>query len=258
MDYDDLVIDPYTSFFVQAANTSMTFDTQGKSLARSSVATKSADELNLAVVGSSYSDLTRIRIDDNASLDYRIGEDAVKMFSPVTGVPQLYSKIGNYPIAVNALPRSVNVVDLILKTPVTGSYKLVLNKPELVKSYASVTLIDNVTGMQQDLIKNREYTFTTTITSALNRFKIILSNSVTATGDDLSTAKNLIAFSDEGKVFINGIQNISTVKAYNLSGYLIAEYHGVENLQPFYLNYKGLVILHVVDGNKTYNVKINL
>ena len=257
MSGDNVVLNPYTSFFLQATTNTVDFNISGKALIRSQVAVNTFDEINLQLNGPSYSDKTRLRFDDNASTDYIIGQDAVKMFSPVTGVPQIYSKIGSYPVAVNTLPRNINTVDLTIKTPVTGSYSITLNNSELAKSYSVIKLIDNLTGKQQDLLTDNTYNFTSSSTTASTRFKVVLTGN-SNTGIDNISDNRITVYSIQNKTFIEGIENQADINVYDTTGKLISTFNNITNKQAIEINYNGMVVLRICEGNRIYNVKTNL
>ncbi|MDD3079731.1 MAG: Ig-like domain-containing protein [Paludibacter sp.] len=255
---DNLIIDPYTSFFMQATSTTMDFSVSGKALVRSLVTNPSYDDVSFNLEGNGYSDKTRFRLDDSNSLEYVIGEDAVKMFSPVTGVPQIYTKIGNYPIAVNAVPRSITAFDVTVKTTVPGKYKLSLLNPENVKTYSNVTLIDNVTGEQQNMLLDGTYEFTTTSSAAKERFKVIVSGDVATNQYDTKEQK-VILYKSNGKMVVSGlVNNTANLKVYDATGRFIQMISNVADKQELSVTNKGMTIITLETVDKKYDFKINL
>lgn len=253
---DEYVINPYYSFFMQASNTSIDFSTSGRLAVKSKVSNPEYDEINLILKNATYFDKTRIRLERDASTGYVIGSDAVKMFSDVSAVPQIYSQIGNYPIAYNTLPTTINSVDLTAKIGVRGNYSIKLSYANRAPGYSKIILVDNLLNKQQDLLVDSVYNFYSEVSTA-KRFKVLLTNSIT-TDVSNETVGNIYASVSNHNVRVNGLDESATVYAFTLTGELISIQKDIVNDKPFKLNYEGVVILKIYQKQSTVSLKLNL
>ena len=91
-----------------------------------------------------------------------------------------------------------------------GTYTLSFNAEEI--SFAYLHLIDNMTGVETDLLANPSYTFEAKSTDYANRFKLVFA---TGNADD-----NDFAFFSNGSFVINNEGN-ATVQVIDVTGRII-------------------------------------
>ena len=115
-------ISPFGAYFMQASGSSLSFASAGRALKNKSVYQVNADILNLSLSNDQYTDKTYVCLEEGASSEYVINSDAAKFFSLNPDVPQLYTKINNFEVAVNSLPTTAETIDLYVKIGISGNY----------------------------------------------------------------------------------------------------------------------------------------
>ena len=123
------------------------------------------------------------------------------------------------------------------KAESNGNYTLSLNAQEV--SFAYLHLIDNMTGLDQDMLSNPSYTFDARTTDYANRFKLVF-----ATGN----ATDEFAFFSNGSFVINNEGN-AIVQVIDVNGRIISSesINGCANV-----NVKaaaGVYMIRLVNGN---------
>lgn len=258
---EQLNIQPFSAFFLQAPSTSIGFNNlvvgQGRKV--SSVSNKevsNVDEvyLNLSNGNSLYDDLTRIRLQEGASADYVIGTDAAKMFGMDPNVSYIYSTINGYGIAINTLPATTSNVELQTKFAATGNYTISILNTDKISNYSAVILYDKVLGKNVDLLSVGSYTFSSSLAGTTNRFTVKLSPKIT-TGISQSENGKITVSSVGNNVTVAGLSSVANITVYDTAG-KIAFKGLVENNQSIRLNNKGLYIFEISDNNIRENIKV--
>ncbi|MDD3079195.1 MAG: fibronectin type III domain-containing protein [Paludibacter sp.] len=257
MSDESYVVSPYQSFFLQAQSTSFNFVNAGRVMKAKAVSKWNAfDEFSILFSNSSYSDITRIRLEDGASKQYIIGEDAAKFLSSNESVPQIYSGINGFPAAVNTLPANTDSLDLSTKVGKAGEYTITLElNSGNPNSYQSVILIDKVTGKRVDLLKD-SYTFTENTTGTSSRFRVVfVSGGVSSV--ETNRANNIYVTVSNGKAVVKGLTDVADVSVSDVTGKQINQYRHLSNGESIDLPFKGIYILNfksVADGDAVVKV----
>ncbi|MFZ4582512.1 MAG: fibronectin type III domain-containing protein, partial [Paludibacter sp.] len=135
---ETLIVPPFRSFFLQALSSSISFGNIGKRLnaptAKETQAEVDDIYLKLSNGNSIYDDETRIRLQDGASSDYVIGQDAAKMFGMDSNVSYIYSTINGFGAAINTLPRTISSVELQTRFAAIGNYSISINNTDKVNN----------------------------------------------------------------------------------------------------------------------------
>lgn len=253
---ETLIVPPFRSFFLQAQSATMSFGNSGKRVnapANKEVQAEVDDIcLQLSNGNSQYDDETRIRLQDGASTDYVIGQDAAKMFGTDANVSYIYSTINGFGAAINTLPRTITNVELQTKFAATGNYSISMNNTDKVTNYAAVILFDKVTGKSTDLLSTGSYSYTTTATGTTNRFKLSLAPKLT-TGMAVSNDGKIQITSMLNGAVISGLSANTAVNVFDTSGKSV--FAGiVANGQCIKLN-KGLYVFDITTTDKTIQIK---
>ena len=158
-------------------------------------------------------------------------ENSSKIYMPVEGkdyaIATAESNMGEMPVS--------------FKAENNGSYTLSFTAEEV--SFAYLHLIDNMTGIETDLLANPSYSFEARTTDYANRFKLVF-----ATGN----ADDDFAFFSNGNFVINN-EGIATVQVIDVNGRIISSesINGCANV-----NVKaaaGVYMIRLVNGS---NVKV--
>ncbi len=253
---EGLDVKPFTSFFLQATSASQSFADGGRKVSALTAKETQAEVddiyLNLSNGNSVYDDVTRIRLQDGASPDYVIGQDAAKMFGMDANVSYLYSTINGFGAAINTLPRSISSVELQTRFAATGNYSISISNTDKVNNYAAVILYDKVTGRSTDLLSTGSYAYTTSTTGTTNRFSVQFAPKIT-TGVSVSTDGKIQISSTANAAIINGLSANAQLAVYDTSGKSV--FVGtISNGQAVSLN-KGLYIFEITTLDKTTRIK---
>jgi hypothetical protein len=250
---DTYQIDPFSSFFMQAGGTNLTFANAGRALkAPSAVNVADYSEIDLSLQNSSFSDRTQIRFSPTAMYNYELNVDAAKLLSLNNAVPQLWSKAQTFDVAINALPATATEVPLGIRIGTAGDYTIKLNN---VTQNQTVILVDNTNGNRINLNEQSSYSFNTSNTGTItDRFKIVTVPDVsTIMSETNNTAIKLNSL--KGGFTITGLTGNATVKMIDMTGKTTAIYNNVENNSFYKSNYKGAVIYNVTDNLNNYKIK---
>lgn len=178
---DEYVLRPNEAFFVQCPvnTTQIKFSKDGRkhSFASSSNSSRSQAKkpqstnraiFNFILSNDSYSDRTRLVLNETASCDYEIERDASKFMSSNHSVPQIYIIDNGVKYAINERPLGTGEYALGVHIGKDGHYNITLNSnnPEY-----EVVLIDNQTNNVANL-NSETYSFDSEPQTADNRFTI--------------------------------------------------------------------------------------
>lgn len=228
---DEYILRPNEAFFIQCpvSTKEIRFSKDGRTHNYSSssnppielraniASSNNRSILNFVLSTETYSDRTRLVINDAASSDYEIERDASKFMSINTDVPQIYIVDNGINYAINERPLGTGEYALGFKGGQEGSYKISLNA---VNSDYDVMLIDKETGETVDLTQNG-YTFQSSKKSDNNRFVVRISSKESMTSvDSIETETSYII--DGNRLIVNGTTSIYLV---SLDGKVI--YNGV-------------------------------
>lgn len=227
---DEYVLRPNEAFFVQCpvSTKEIRFSKDGRThdyisssnsvRSRANVSySNNRSILNFVLSTETYSDRTRLVINDAASSDYEIERDASKFMSINANVPQIYIVDNGINYAINERPLGTGEYVLGVKGGQEGSYKISLNT---VNSDYDVTLVDKETGETVDLTQNG-YTFNSSKKSDNNRFVVRIGSKGSMTSVD--SIETETAYIIEGnRLVVNGATSICLV---SLDGKII--YNGI-------------------------------
>jgi hypothetical protein len=257
---DTHTVPPFSAFFSQAhgVTNKMNYKANGRKL-RNVALPSSFEQISLLIqdnVEATYTDKTRIRIQEGRTINYELGHDAMKMTSLNTQVPQIYTRTKatdnvTYSYAVNALPTSTTIVDLVVTTGKAGSYTVSLENIDDAPGYSSIILV--VGTREFDLLEG-SYTFSTSRAQTMNwKVKLVqgVVTQVAQTADngiDVATINN--------KVYINGLESEATVSVYNVSGKLVQTISNVQNNQALTINNAGVSVLTITTATQQAQAKV--
>ncbi len=236
-DGDDLItasgaIAPTQGLFVQAAEdeNAITFTTTAPSKGR---------ELNLSVsrARGAVIDNARIRFGEGHGLEkLQLNPNHSKLYIPQDGKD--YAVVNTE--AQGELPFS-------FKAEKSGIYTISVNLENMDVDY--LHLIDNMTGVDIDLLINPSYTFEAKTTDHESRFKLVFAASNGAANDDDAT----FAFISDGNIIVN---DMGTLQVIDITGRIITNVEtpnydvSTTNMTP------GVYVLRLINGNDVKTQKI--
>jgi hypothetical protein len=231
-------IPPTQGFFVQATGAgafSVTDANRVHDLGGSYYKEEVTDLLILQASNNEQSDVLYVRFMDGATpvID---NYDFQKMFSTANGLPQIYTKVGEDMLAVNALPET-KAVPMGFTSETSGTYTI-----EAVETseFANVVLEDLANGIETDLL-NGSYTFEYT-TGAEHGFVIHF----TPLGTPELAANNINIWAADHNIYVQAPATTGDIVVYNLMGQEVVK----TNIEA------GLNVIPMTDVNTYYIVKV--
>ncbi len=251
MSGDNYVVSPFGAFFLQdhAATDVVEYAAAGKTL-KKVAAGSTFEEIPLTVSNDTYTDKTRIRLQAGSTTDYELGNDAIKMMSLKSVVPQIYTVTGGTNYSVNSLPSTTNTVNLVVTTGVAGTYTISLSDIASASDYTSILLVD---GNKQTNLLDGNYTFITN-GSLTKSMQLELGISYTAINEVSDTNSKVSCSGD--KVTLSGLEGTANVQVYDVTGRLLQSFKTIENNQTVTLANKGVNLLEIVTTTGTTNIKV--
>jgi hypothetical protein len=229
---DEYYLSPYEAFFLQ--NTNLTDDfalffDKTKAMtkkqrderinAKKQMPIKKSEEsvserslINLIISDGAYTDLTRVVINPNASMNYELGVDAAKFLS-TEKVPQLFSYDATHAMcAINERPMDNGTVQLGIQLPKAGTYSI-----SAARMDTTFYLFDRQENITHDF-QQGDYYFDAKSGLDEQRFELVRSPKHVTT-DLENTTNTTITPTSEGLV----IDGNGYIQIYSMTGVLMAE-----------------------------------
>jgi len=242
---------PFTAFFLQAygASEAVTFSSEGRLVKAAAV--KDFLEIGLVVKNAKYSDKTRIRLQDGASLGYELGKDAVKFFSSKAGVPQIACKQAGLDLSVNSVPANTRQVEVTVNITEDGMYTISLDGAG--EGCQQVILVDGET--ETDLLAD-DYSFAGTAGSTKSMSVLLVSEGTTAVGT--AEGGSILIQTIGNKAYISGLEGAATVNVYDVAGKLAQRFTGVNNGDALTLKNAGVAVIEVKTVAQIAKAKVSV
>lgn len=205
-------------------------------------------------------DRTEVKLQDETSAGFVIGEDAVKMWGGLNSkTNEMATVCDNRSLSVNVLPGKQVEIPLYLKLSSTGKFRIAA-----IKSYGyglndKAELLDKQTGQRWNLLDGNGYEFDVkTAADAKSRFVLVLNV------DDETTGIGQAAVSEKPTVSVNG----NTCRIDGLTDKSVIEIFDTAGRRRVYTTTSasssshqltsGTYIVRVRTSNKDYTNKINV
>nr|MBP6284293.1 hypothetical protein [Paludibacteraceae bacterium] len=260
MAHDDFVVPSYATFFVQAHGNeqSLVFEENGRNVRALSVPER-FEQLSLTIQDNSnneFSDVTRIRLQEGRTTEFELGKDAVKMISSNALVPQIYTQSRNaanssYSYAVNSLPITTTLVDLVVTTGKAGSYTISLENIDDAPIYSSIILV--IGTKEYDLLEGT-YTFSTTKAQTMNWKLKLVQGVPTQIVQNETTALSIDKVANQ--IVVSGVEGAATVQVYTVDGKCVQTIENVQNKQALFIDHVGVSLLTVTTDTQQAKVKV--
>jgi len=179
-------------------------------------------------------------------------DGADKMFSINNASPSIYSKILNRRRSINLLSSINNntTFPIGFKAGVDGNYII---SAMGVESFGSVILEDLITGIQQNLSSNNNYSFNALKSDNENRFLLYLTPSVISKNANTNPT---ITYSHQTINITNPWYGKTTLIIYDITGRLIHSFNLDKRNETFSFSYKeGVYIFKMINPYHLYILK---
>lgn len=207
---DSYILCPGEAFFVQRPvdNGKIVFSKEGRQTNRSlranpariasAAAADSRAVLNLTLSDGTYTDRTRVVINEQAGMQYEMERDASKFMSDDTNVPQLFTRHEGIDYAINERPLADGKVTLSACTNNSDAqYTIALTESN--NNAYTVVLVDHLSGERTTLTNGESYTFREENGQTENRFTLLIGDAATdIDGIDADTEDNSAIYTMEG------------------------------------------------------------
>lgn len=244
----------FESYFIKTtAARTMNYSTIDMPLSVRSFKTSTADLLTLNLVCPTYTYSTLMRVMPDATSGYDNLYDAPFSQGMLSQTPEIYTFIDGAKFAINSVPEQTTI-PLGVRVPDTGTYTLNWN---LQTSNLPISLYDNVMQKSIDLNSVSSYEFSSTVPGEVNnRFYITVPQRVITDVISGSNDKNLQVYAQNNQIKINGINEPSSIKIYDVAGKSIYQQSigssAVEILAPC----TGVYVLEISNPNLKYKTKL--
>lgn len=182
------------------------------------------------------------------------GLDKIEHLSETT--PSLYIRYDDTDYAIAHVDEDCQSLDVMFKNTQTGYYTLSLDDTKAHFSY--LHLIDNETGDDVDMLKEKSYRFYAFGNEPENRFKLIVSQGDEVVADD----DNVFAYISNGDIVITGLTSTATLQMFDVAGRLVGndvvKGNGGSVCRVTKPQASGVYVLRLItaDGSKTQKIVI--
>jgi hypothetical protein len=232
-------INPFTGVFVQATET-------GQSVTFSKTAPRTTNNkgvINLALSqqvnrGSAMVDKAVVSFNEGDQLGkFVFMESNAKLYIPKNGK--------DYAIAV---AEGKGEMPVNFKAQENGTYTLNIDTENVEMNY--LHLIDNMTGMDVDLLQTPSYTFDATTNDYASRFRLVFSAK-----DGPSTGSETFAFYSNGNWVVNN-EGEATLQVIDVNGRIVSNETINGTVATSIVATPGVYMLRLVNGNEVKTQKI--
>lgn len=186
------------------------------------------DLLRMEVQGNGYANEMAVYFDPTANDFYEINRDATLMYSPIPGVPNIYTIVDSVDLSINVMGEFISdkMVQLGVKIQSAGNYDLVLTDISSFPPSVTVYLEDTQLDSMINLRNQNSYNVALPIGNFKNRFVLHFHPAVSFT----SSAETCVG--NDGAVLLNypSVQTFD-VLIKDANGNLVTSYVGINGQQ---------------------------
>jgi hypothetical protein len=161
---------------------------------------------------------------DQALLSFNAGDDLSKL-ALYEDAPSIYFTKENRDLAILSID-STGMLPLKFKAVEDGSYTLHFEPKDVSLSY--LHLIDNITGINVDLLSTPNYTFNATSNDYASRFKLVFDPHYGIEEDGTSTISETFAYYANGEIIINDVEtsHSTSLQIIDMMGHVVVTHIG--------------------------------
>lgn len=186
---------------------------------------------------------------DHAFIILNEGNDLVKIAHRNTSAPEVYIPVQNKAYAI-AHFNNVETAPVAYRPTLFGQQTLSV---ELEGSYEYLTLKDNLTGTEVNLLNTPTYKFNANPSDMVNRFTL---NFKANTNVNDVEVVNPINYRNDGQLTINGVQGESELQVIDMLGRIVSSTTINGEYTQMLHNTPGVYVIRLVTANNTYTQKI--
>ena len=179
---------------------------------------------------------------DNAIIRFD-GGATLEKYHLFEGSNIYFQQENKYYAIVNADNESEMPVNF--KAAEKGTYTLTFRLENIDLDY--LHLIDNMTGMDIDLLKQPSYSFDARPSDYASRFRLVFN----ASNDD----DDHFAFISNSDIIINGVSGNTTVQLFDVTGRLLSSTNGANRISTKNMS-NGVYMLRLINGESTKTQKV--
>ena len=161
---------------------------------------------------------------------------------------KVYIPRGGKDYAICAYTDKIGEIPVNFKASKNGDYTINVNTNGLEFNY--LHLIDNLTGVDVDLLVEPSYTFEAKTTDYASRFRLVFSICEDANGDDAP-----FAFINNGNIIIIGAEAGAVLQVVDVLGHVIVSTDVARNVSTGGMA-KGVYVLRLINGDDVKTQKI--
>jgi len=150
--------------------------------------------------------------------------DSQKMSNNNAAIPEIYTLVGKEALVINGMNNPISEMQLGFRTGAMNRFKIKASELSNFDSDMRIILKDNVLNTQTDLTDGAEYSFSSDVTNATNRFTLLFKSAGTVTDmttDKLANNYSVYVNADHQIIVANGNSKNVTVSIYDLMGQLM-------------------------------------
>lgn len=205
-------------------------------------------------------DRTEVKLQDETSKGFVLGEDAIKMWGGLNSKSNEIATVcdGNA-LSVNVLPGKEAEIPLRLRITKEGTFRISLIKSYGYGLYDRAELLDKETGMRRELLSGNDYEFyVDDAAKAESRFVLIIGSDDITTGIDQTEGNGKPSVSISGNnCRIEGLSGKSVIEIFDVAGRRCV-YTTTQGGSSTHHLPQGTYIVRVQTSNKSFTNKISV
>ncbi len=216
--------------------------------------------LRILANGNDAADEIVLRFHTDASEEFDSRLDASKLYG-AAGAPQMYYQLpGGYRLSINSLPdvSKLRNIPIGFEMSVSGLITMSFSGIETLETNNAIILTDLLTGNSINLRSEKEYVFNHQPSN--NSLRFVLSfNSIT--GNDQPVDELVKVFAHGNTIHFSlpsTKEQAFNVEVFDIAGRKLAEKQLSAGNNTLTSDYKGVVLVRVVSGNKVYTNRLLL
>ncbi len=261
----DQYLEPSRPFFIQVPSESETEEIADVNFSEISTSLRSATALPdihdvwMTFSNESTFDIFRVELRNDATTEYDLNKDGLKMYNAAPSKAILYSSYEGNNLAINALPYKEGepiIVPISYYTPQAGNYTLSYVRKGHSEDITSLHLIDKTTGNSTDLLLNPDIAISSSGKGTVSNLELSITVDKVSTAVQLPGIEDIRVIISQNKFYLTGLHSEATITVYNLQGGVVSFYENINNNEPISMKQKGPYVIKISTEFQTIIRKI--